>query len=315
MPLWRTLGKATRLFRGRALPKTLAITTALVGLVFFLCYYPWDFKLEGSGKLKPSLRQPVWAEVDGKVDKLLVEHDDQVTKGQLLLVQRSVDLEKEIVSVRGELARDTEKIRSTRKELFGDEELTDVERSQKQSDITQLTRGVESLQKQLDLLLQKQEDLQVRSPLDGRIVTWNVEDRLLGRLVNRGEELLEVADPTSPWELEVTMPESRMGHIAKAWAESNGNLKVTFFLALNPGEKLEGKVEEVHRSAEVRGDEGNTVLLRCSFDQDRLREVIGDPKIDAGATAKVHCGKRPIGYVYLHDLVDFVRAKILFRLF
>jgi hypothetical protein len=126
---------------------------------------------------------------------------------------------------------------------------------------------------------------------------------------------LEVADPTSPWELEVTMPESRMGHIARAWSESNGNLKVTFFLALNPGEKLEGKVEEIHRSAEVRGEDGNTVLLRVSLDQDRLREVIAEPKIDAGATAKVHCGKRPIGYVYLHDLVDFVRAKILFRLF
>jgi hypothetical protein len=92
-------------------------------------------------------------------------------------------------------------------------------------------------------------------------------------------------------------------------------LKVTFFLALNPGEKLEGKVEEIHRSAEVRGEDGNTVLLRVSLDQDRLREVIAEPKIDAGATAKVHCGKRPIGYVYLHDLVDFVRAKILFRLF
>jgi biotin carboxyl carrier protein len=314
MPLWRALGKGTRLFRGRALPKTLAITAAIVGLVAFLCFYPWDFKLEGSGKLKPSLRQPVWAEVDGKVDKLLVEHDDQVKKGQLLLVQRSFDLEKEIVSVRGEIARDTEKIRSTRKELFDDDELSEVERSQKQSDITQLTRGVEALQKQLELLLQKQEHLQIRSPIDGRIVTWNVEDRLLGRLVNRGEELLEVADPTSPWELEVTMPESRMGHIAKAWTDSNGELPVTFFLALNPGEKLEGKVKEIHRSAEVRGEEGNTVLLKVSFDQDRLREVIAEPKIDAGATAKVHCGKQPIGYAYLHDLVDFVR-KMLFRFF
>jgi hypothetical protein len=315
MPLWRTLGKSTRLFRGRTLPKTLAISAAVIGFIAFLCFYPWDFKLEGTGHLKPSRRQPVWAEVDGKVDKLLVEHDDAVTTGQVLLVQQNFDLEKEIVAVNGELARDSEKINSIRKELLNDDELTDIERSQRQSEINQLIENVKSLKDQKRLMLEKHSHLQIQSPIDGRIITWNVEDRLLGRLVNRGEQLLEVADPTSPWELEVTMPESRMGHIARAWSESNGNLKVTFFLALNPGEKLEGKVEEIHRSAEVRGEDGNTVLLRVSLDQDRLREVIAEPKIDAGATAKVHCGKRPIGYVYLHDLVDFVRAKILFRLF
>jgi len=30
---------------------------------------------------------------------------------------------------------------------------------------------------------------------------------------------------------------------------------------------------------------------------------------------KIHCDKRAIGYVWFHDLVDFVRAKILFRIF
>ena len=68
-------------------------------------------------------------------------------------------------------------------------------------------------------------------------------------------------------------------------------------------------------SAEVRGEEGNTVLVRVAFDQQELREAIADPKIGATATAKIHCGKRAIGYVWFHDLVDFIRAKILFRIF
>ena len=45
-----------------------------------------------------------------------------------------------------------------------------------------------------------------------------------------------------------------------------------------------------------------------------MKSVIKDLKVNSTATAKVHCGKQPIGYVYLHDLIDFVRAKILFRL-
>jgi hypothetical protein len=174
------------------------------------------------------------------------------------------------------------------------------------------------LRKQLALWEKKKEKLQVRSPLTGHIVTWNVADRLRNRPVKLGEDLLEIADPSSPWELEVTMPESRMGHIAKAQTEAareGKKLPVSFILALNPGEELKGHVEEIHRSAEVRGETGNTVLVRVSFDQKRLREVVSDPKIGNTATAKIYCGKRAIGYVWLHDLVDFVRAKILFRIF
>src|SRR4029079_12254672 len=96
---------------------------------------------------------------------------------------------------------------------------------------------------------------------------------------------------------------------------STGKLPVTFFLATNPADQLQGQVEMDELSAEVRGDSGNTVLVRVSFDQDELRQIIANPKIGASATAKIHCGKRAIGYVWFHDVVDFVRSKILFRIF
>ncbi len=315
MPLWRTLGKSTKLFRGRTLPKTLTAIAAAVALVAFLCLYPANFKLEGDGRLRPKDRHSVWAEVDGEVEKVLVEHDDAVKKDQVLIEQRSLDLEKEIASLRGQLQKDHAELGSTSSQLRYNEELTEVERSQLESQENQLKASVASLEEQLKLLHLKQEMLQVRSPIDGTVVTWNLVDRLEGRPVNRGDQLLEVADPTSEWELEVMMPESRMGHIAKAWTDSNGNLPVTFFLALNPKEKLEGRVVKIARSAEVRGEDGNTVLVRVSFDQEKLRAVVAEPKIGATATARVHCGRRAIGYVWLHDLIDFVRAKILFRLF
>ncbi len=318
MPVWRALGKGTRLFRGRALPKTLAVTAAIVGAVVFLSLFPANFKLKGDGQLKPTLRRNVWAAVDGEVKQVLVAHDQSVTEGQVLLVQESPDLEKEFASLNGELQKADADLKATRAELDYNEELTETEQSQKESHIAQLNAQIAGLQAQLAPLTKKREKLQVRSPLNGKVVTFYVEDRLRNRPVNQGEQLLEIADPSSPWELEVTMPESRMGHIAKAQAaaaKAGQKLPVEFILALNPGEELKGVVEEIHRSAEVRGDSGNTVLVRVSFDQNRLREVVAEPKIGATATAKIHCGKRAIGYVWLHDLIDFVRAKILFRLF
>jgi hypothetical protein len=133
--------------------------------------------------------------------------------------------------------------------------------------------------------------------------------------VTRGESLLEIADPDKEWELEVLMPEKRTGHIAEARAKTKGKLPVTFFLATNPAEQMQGEVEIEELSAEVRGETGNTVLVRVSFDQDKLHKVVAKPKIGASATAKIHCGQRAIGYVWFHDLVDFIRAKVLFRIF
>lgn len=48
------------------------------------------------------------------------------------------------------------------------------------------------------------------------IVTWQVRDRLLLRPVEKGQVLLAVADKTGPWELEVHMPDDRLGHVNRA---------------------------------------------------------------------------------------------------
>jgi multidrug efflux pump subunit AcrA (membrane-fusion protein) len=316
MPLWRFLGRGTRFFRGRTLPKTLAVVGALAAVVAFLCFFPAQFKVTGDGRLRPTVRQHVWAEENGQVQKVLVVHDQPVTTGQVLVVLRSRDLEEELERMNGELQAAIQKRLAISAQLSGDEDISEIDRNQQAMEIRPLNMQIESLKKQISLLREKQELLQVRSPIDGRVVTWNPEERLGGdRPVNRGEELLEVADPASDWELEVFVPEYRMGHIAKAQSASSEKLPVTFYLATNPRDQFDGRVEEIHRSAEVRGEEGNTVVVRVSFDQQALRAIQSDPKIDATATAKIYCGKRAIGYVWFHDLVDFVRAKILFPFF
>ena len=61
---------------------------------------------------------------------------------------------------------------------------------------------------------------------------------------------------------------------------------------------------------EVRGEEGNTVLIRVAINKEDV------PKRRNGAvvTAKVYCGRAPIGYVWFHDLVSFWQSKVWFRI-
>jgi hypothetical protein len=101
-----------------------------------------------------------------------------------------------------------------------------------------------------------------------------------------------------------------MGHIAKAAAASDEPLRVEYIVATNPGQTFEGRIVEMHSAAELRGEEGNTVLVRVAID----RRDLADLRPGASVTARIDCGSRSLGYVWLHDVIGFVQSKILFRL-
>src|SRR5690606_22104635 len=103
--------------------------------------------------------------------------------------------------------------------------------------------------------------------------------------------------------------------VAEAWKEAQEkgeSLPVTFILIGVPDTTFHGTVELVETTAEARGDKGNSVLIRVKLSPDELQSLRdklgGDPKVGAEAIAKITCGKAAPGYVYLHDLFDFVQA-------
>ena len=159
-----------------------------------------------------------------------------------------------------------------------------------------------------------------------------------------GTRLMEIADPTKDWELEIDVPEAKMGHVVRHLKElqaddPNATLEVTFMLASHPGADLRGRVIRADTSAEVVGESGNAVRMVVAFDQDELlmllpgateestAELKRDPaaaaealaeikrnlKVGADVKAKIHCGREPIGYVWFHELWEFIQSRILFR--
>ena len=89
-------------------------------------------------------------------------------------------------------------------------------------------------------------------------------------------------------------------------------LPVTFFLATEPGVKHKGTISQIDWSAEVRDEEGNTVLIKVDiedFDPDKLADLRPGTEV----TAKVYCYDRSIGYKLFRDLWAWVQSRILFR--
>ncbi len=320
MPLYvvaNLLSKSRVLTTARNLPKTVLALVAFVALLFALAFVRMDLRLEGKGTLEPVHRRDVFAEIEGIVEQLEpgLKHGSEVKQGELLAVLRNTDLEVAVADVLGRKASSEEQLVATRRSLLEDKGLSSDEKNRLAGRAAQLRREIESIDQQLRLYEHKKKDLEVRSPIDGVIVTWQVRDRLLFRPVERGQVLMSVADKTGEWELEIHMPDDRLGHINRALNEAKAEgrkLEVDYIVATDPGTRHYGTVEEIHEQAEVRGEQGNTVLVRITIDPtNHEKEELG---AGATVTARVNCGPHAMGYVWLMDVMAFFQTQVFFRL-
>jgi hypothetical protein len=320
LPLYSVLnlaGKSRVLTTARNLPRTVLAALALGAAIAALVFVPAELRLEGKGTLEPVHRRDVFAGIDGVVEDLAagVEHGALVEKDQPLARLRNTEVDVAITDVLGRKAASEEQLRATRQSLLEDKKISADEKVRLEGRVRQFEREIESLEEQRQLWLARRADLTVTSPIDGVVVTWQVRDRLMLRPVEKGQVLLSVADKTGPWELEIHMPDDRLGHVNRAYAaarEAGRELEVDYILATDPGTRHQGTVREIHEQAEVRGDHGNTVLVRVTIDPDRHeKEALG---AGASVTARIACGQRSLGYVWFHDVLAFIRTQILFRL-
>jgi multidrug efflux pump subunit AcrA (membrane-fusion protein)/GAF domain-containing protein len=316
-PLINLLGKSRALTTARNLPKTVLATVVAVAALAAMWLVRVDLRLEGKGTLEPVHRRDVFAEIEGVVEKLEpgLAHGADVEESQLLATLRNTDLEVAIADVLGRRASSEEQLVATRRALLEDKGLSSDEKNRMAGRAAQLQREIESLEQQQRLYEVKKKDLEVRSPIDGVIVTWQVRDRLMLRPVEKGQVLMSVADKTGEWELEIHMSDDRLGHINRALVEAQKEgreLQVDYILATDPGTRHYGTVREIHEQAEVRGEKGNTVLVRITIDPTRHEKE----ELGAGATvtARINCGPHALGYVWFHDVLAFIQTQILFRL-
>jgi len=315
MPLWRAIGRARWVVQARTLPKTIAVTLAIVAALALLTFWPKDFYLEGEGKLIPIKRSNVFAPMDGSVAELFVEHNQAVTKGQPLVRLRNTDLDVAMMDVMGRLETTTEQITATQRTLLDVSRggrAEQIEMNRLQGELLQAQKRRDNLLEQIELYKRQKDELLVTSPITGRVTTWEVQQMLQNRPVQRGQVLVRVADPTRGWELEVEMPEKRIGHITKAQKQFGADLPVEYILATEPDDRRSGTLQEVHYSAEVKSDQGNTVRMLVAIDQDELPDHL---RPGATVTASVYCGRRAVGYVLFHDLIEWIQTNILFRFF
>jgi hypothetical protein len=311
MPVWRTLGRASWVVRARTLPKTLTVAALVLLVLGTLVFVKKDFYLKADGELQPVTKRDVFVDVGGTVTDVHVTDQQQVQEGDLLLTLRNTDVEVQLTDVVGKLQAAREQLVSVRDALNRQSDLMEGERIRLEGQVAELIKQTQSLEEQERLLKEKRERLQIHSPIDGRVMlSWDVERSLHNRTVETGQIVMSVADPESDWELELYMPERRMGHIdqARKAQGEQGNLSVKYILATDPDTGHEGVVKRVEHITQMHDEENTVRLCVALIDQ----ETIDDPRPGTTVTAKVLCGRRPIGYTWFHEALEWLQANVLF---
>ena len=304
-PLLNLLGSSRVLTAHRVLPKTLLAAAAILLTAAFLYFFPADFYVAADGALVPVKVWPVYARIDAEADHVQVAHGDYVEASQPLMTMASKDLELRIAEVESSLRSSQQRLETLKDTRFdgGDDRQT------VQENINSLNTQIDNYQQQLNVLAKMSADLVVRSPASGQIITWDLQRKLSGRPIARGQMMMEIADVDGDWQLDLHLEDRRIGHVERALeASETGTLPVSFLLAADTERRFEGVLTEIAHATEVTADHQQSIRVRVAVETDELDLE----QVRTGITAKIYCGRTSIGYLWLHDVKEFFDRNVLF---
>ena len=310
MPFWRFIGRCFAALRGKTLVKTLVITAIIVAAGIALALVPYDYRVTCDGRLMPTIQREVFTNWEGEVVAIHVESGQRVKKGDLLIEIRNEDLKAQALETQNKLKELNTQRFATNARLQADnnkrpsEDIINL-----RGKLFELNTQIIGVEKQLKILKDRLAKLNVKAPIDGVVTTFQIEQLLINRPVQRGELLLEIMDPTGPWQLELDVEEKRMGHILRA-TEKKGDigLPVEFILATSNELTYEGEVTEISTRANSSEESGSIVETYATFNKKELPRLL----IGAEVSAKIDCGERSLFYVLFGDVVETCRRYFWF---
>jgi len=154
---------------------------------------------------------------------------------------------------------------------------------------------------------------EIVSPIDGTVITPQPQRKYKDFPVSPNHALLEVVDLDGAWQLELKIPQAKVAYIDQAFIEAEGKpLEVEFKIGTDPNLTLYGTVVNILPRAvpsEAGPPEYRAIV---EIEHEQLKELNEELRSGVGATAKILCGKRPLGFVCFYQVYDYLRTQIFF---
>ena len=280
---------------------------ALVGLIIAGMVIPADLEIPVRGEIRPANEKRIFASHDGVIQKVSVQHGQRVEADTLLVTLRAPDLDLELQRVSGELETTQQKQEALQfaiNQQTGTGEAALRSQNQMAAEIKELELRGKNLVKIYSMLEAQRDDLEIKSPIAGSVVTWEVRDLLQLRPVRNGDVLMTVADLDGPWRLDLQVADGDIGHVLRTQRESQKPLQLDYCVSSDPEQKYTATVASI--ALETQGSVGELPYV------DIVGEFEGDhPRSHSGNTVvgRIHCGQRPLLWVWFREIIEAVQRR------
>lgn len=320
LSIWKLIGTALEWFKGRKLMITTAVLAAIAIASAALTLIKLDYPVTAEGKLMPIEQHAVFATWDGVITRegLKVNGDEEVKKGQILVVLENDELEGQIEEAKASVRKYEQLVIGKRAEIVQSElsipKLSDEEKPQSLANIERMRveqRGIEgdleiARQQVINLETRKEEKLTIRAQADGRIPNFQLRQLLEDRPVRQGDHLFDIMNDNGDWHMEILLQEKRMGHLLRAQREAAAKnesveLPGRFTMATQPDAKFECHLTKVATRSTTDTELGTVFELNAVANEG---QTLPEKRIGAEVTVKIYCGQSTLFYWCFGDVVD-----------
>ena len=311
LPVWKRLGWLQKLLFRDHFRKTLLGLACLGLLVLALLFFPWEHKMKVDGVMHPTVRRTIYPRTDGIITQVLIDDRAKVSEGQTLLMLENPDLETQILIQKSEIAKTREDIAYATSQLNSTTIKDQTERNAIDKSRALNAKKIESLESQLILMERKLGYREITSPINGTIITPQVKRKFKDYPVSPNNVLLEVADLEGSWQLELKIPAPKVVYIDKALKANDGKpIDVEFKIGTDPNLTLKGTVEAILPRAVPSENGPPEFRAIVEIAPEQLDDLKNELRSGAGATAKILCGKKSLGFVCFYQVYDWVRTSL-----
>ncbi len=310
LPVWTRMGRLQKFLFRDHFTKTMTGIAALFVVLMLLLFFPKELQMRVNGVMQPQLRKNLFAQTEGIIREVHIDHGSIVKKGDLLIVMENQDLDMQIAQEEFQLETIEEEIKMTNVLLARQTDLPLEDSIALGNKLTTLEKQKSSKEKQLDLMLKKRSLQKLYSPIDGTVVLWEARKRLEDLPVDANQYVLEIAALDGDWQLELDIPQNKIGYVSNALSKNpDHQLKTEFRVATNPNLPQEGELVRIADRAELSSTTG-TPHFRAIVDA-HITDL-SSLRPGSGVTARINCGKRSLGFVWFYQVIDFFRTQVFF---
>lgn len=318
---FKLMGRGLEWFHGKKLAITAAVLLVLAGIVAAMTLIRLPYPVEAQGKLMPVEQHAVFAPWDGKLQECLLSPVNgvyRVTEGEEIFRVVNEELEDEIRKAQAEYEKQVEILRQLELTLEALSQDDVEERRRILVEIIAAQGEQQIAADQRDRLLERRNEvLVIRAPADGVIPDFQRMEILENRPVRAGDHLFDVmndADDTDLWHLELLVEEKRMGHIKRARQtkaeEQNIPIEETtlegdFTLASLPASKFDCHLERIATRSTTDPELGTAFEVIAKADEELPKRRIG-----LEVTVRFHCNDVTLAYWCFGDIVEFVQREL-----